>query len=54
MIQTAVLNESTGISDADIRTMLPAFSHQWNVDLQPLSGAGSCSSLAFCQVRGFR
>src|SRR5262245_51634495 len=40
MIQIAVLNESTAISDADIRAMLPAFRHQWNVDLQPIWGVG--------------
>jgi hypothetical protein len=40
MIQIAVLNESTAISDADVRAMLQAFSQQWNVDLQPVWGVG--------------
>ena len=43
MIEIAVLNESTAISDADIRAMLPAFSHQWNVDLQPIWGVGEAN-----------
>jgi hypothetical protein len=38
MIQIAVLNESTVISNADIRAMLPAFRQQWNIDLQPIWG----------------
>jgi hypothetical protein len=33
MIQIAVKNESTAISDADVRVMLPAFDRQWNQDL---------------------
>ena len=40
MIRIAVVNESTAISDAEIRAMLPAFSHQWNVDLQRIWGVG--------------
>ena len=43
MIQIAVLNESTAIADADVRAMLPAFSHQWNVDLQPIWGVGEAN-----------
>jgi hypothetical protein len=36
MLQIAVINESTAISDADVQKMLPAFDHQWNKDLQPI------------------
>jgi hypothetical protein len=43
MIQIAVLNESTAISDADICAMLPAFSQQWNIDLQPIWGVGDAN-----------
>jgi hypothetical protein len=43
MIQIAVLNESTAISDADVRAMLQAFSQQWNVDLQPVWGVGDAN-----------
>src|ERR1051326_7340090 len=38
MLQIAVINESTSISDADVLKMLPAFTHQWNKDLQPVWG----------------
>ena len=34
MPQLAVINESTQISDADVKAMLPAFTKQWNNDLQ--------------------
>jgi hypothetical protein len=33
MLQIAVINESTAISDADVQKMIPAFSSQWNKDL---------------------
>jgi hypothetical protein len=33
MLQIAVINKSTTISDADVRKMIPAFSSQWNKDL---------------------
>ena len=33
MLQIAVLNESTVISDADVKKMIPAFTSQWNKDL---------------------
>jgi hypothetical protein len=38
MLQIAVMNESTAISDADVQAMLPAFTHQWNKDLLPIWG----------------
>lgn len=38
MLQIAVINESTAISDADVQAMLPAFTQQWNRDLQPIWG----------------
>jgi hypothetical protein len=38
MPQIAVMNESTVISDNDVRKMLPAFEQQWNKDLQPVWG----------------
>jgi hypothetical protein len=38
MLQIAVINESTAISDADIQKMLPAFTQQWNGDLEPIWG----------------
>ena len=38
MLQIAVMNESTTMSDADVQAMLPAFSQQWNRDLQPIWG----------------
>lgn len=43
MLQIAVLNESTAISDTDVQTMLPAFGQQWNGDLQPIWGVGEAS-----------
>ena len=43
MIQIAVLNESTGISDAEVRAMLPPFGQQWNLDLQPIWGVGDAN-----------
>jgi hypothetical protein len=36
MIQVAVINESTAISDADVQAMIPAFQKQWNRDLAPV------------------
>ena len=38
MITIAVMNESKGISDADVQKMLPAFTKQWNRDLAPAWG----------------
>jgi hypothetical protein len=38
MLQIAVINESTVVADADVQAMLPAFTQQWNLDLQPVWG----------------
>jgi hypothetical protein len=43
MLQIAVVNESTVISDADVQAMVPAFGQQWNLDLQPVWGVGEAS-----------
>src|SRR5271168_2281290 len=43
MLQIAVMNESTAISDTEVQGMLPAFSSQWNRDLQPVWGVGDAS-----------
>jgi hypothetical protein len=43
MLQIAVINESTAIADADVQAMVPAFSQQWNNDLQPVWGVGEAS-----------
>src|SRR5207248_7279828 len=38
MLQIAVINESTAISAAKVKEMLPAFHQQWNKDLQSVWG----------------
>lgn len=38
MLNIAVINESTAITDGDVQKMLPAFQQQWNRDLQPIWG----------------
>ena len=38
MPDIAVINESTGVADADIQALLPAFLQQWNNDLRPVWG----------------
>ena len=38
MVQIAVINESTAISDADVQNMISAFGQQWNHDLAPVWG----------------
>jgi hypothetical protein len=38
MLQIAILNESTAITNAEIEKMIPAFSWQWNHDLAPAWG----------------
>lgn len=43
MIQIAVLNESTVITDDAVQAMLPAFDQQWNQDLNSVWGVGSAS-----------
>ena len=40
MLQIAVINASTKASDADVQAMIPAFSRQWNNDLNPVWGVG--------------
>ena len=41
MLQIAVINNSTAITDGHVQEMLPAFDHQWNQDLDPIWGVGS-------------
>jgi hypothetical protein len=41
MLQIAVINNSTAITDGHVQEMLPAFEHQWNQDLDPIWGVGS-------------
>jgi hypothetical protein len=41
MLHIAVINESNTITNPDIQAMLPAFTHQWNKDLDPLWGVGA-------------
>jgi len=43
MLQIAVINDSTAISDAEIHKMLPAFDQQWNNDLEKVWGVTSAS-----------
>jgi hypothetical protein len=38
MPQIAVINESTVIQDGDVQAMIPAFTQQWNGDLEPVWG----------------
>ena len=41
MLQIAVINESTTISDNDVRVMIPAFAAQWNNELNDVWGVGA-------------
>lgn len=43
MLQLAVINESTAIASADVQTMIPAFSQQWNHDLKSVWGIDSAT-----------
>jgi hypothetical protein len=43
MLQIAVINASTVYSDEAVHKMLPAFTHQWNVDLKAAWGVGDAS-----------
>ena len=43
MLQLAVINESTAIASADVQTMIPAFSQQWNADLKSVWGIDSAT-----------
>jgi hypothetical protein len=36
MIEVAIVNESTAITDAEVQAMIPAFETQWNRDLAPI------------------
>jgi hypothetical protein len=38
MPKIAVINESSTASERAVKAMLPAFEHQWNVDLRPVWG----------------
>lgn len=38
MLHLAVINESTSISDSNVKEMIPAFQHQWNTDLRSIWG----------------
>jgi hypothetical protein len=38
MLQIAVMNESTAITDGHVQEMLPAFDQQWNKDLESVWG----------------
>ena len=38
MPEIAVINESSGIDDQEVRAMLGAFGHQWNNDIGPIWG----------------
>jgi hypothetical protein len=40
MLQIAVINESTAIADAAVQKMIPAFSSQWNNELNAVWGVG--------------
>jgi len=41
MLQITVINESTAIADGPVQQMLPAFSTQWNTDLNAAWGVGA-------------
>ena len=43
MLNIVVINESTGVSDAAIDAMLPAFAEQWNEDLRSVWGVTPAS-----------
>jgi hypothetical protein len=43
MLQIAVINEATSISDADVKKMIPAFRSQWNKDLNSVWGVGNAT-----------
>lgn len=43
MLPIAVINESTAIADADVQALLPAFSTQWNQDLNSVWGVGEAT-----------
>ena len=41
MLQIAVINESTAVADVPVQQMIPAFSTQWNTDLNAAWGVGA-------------
>jgi hypothetical protein len=41
MLQIAVINQSTAIADGPVQQMIPAFSTQWNTDLNAVWGVGA-------------
>jgi len=41
MLQIAVINESTAITDSDVQDMIPAFDAQWNNELNDVWGVGA-------------
>lgn len=43
MLQIAVINEATAITDGHVQEMLPAFDQQWNKDLAPIWGVGTAT-----------
>jgi hypothetical protein len=43
MLQIAVINESTAMADGDVQGMIPAFSTQWNTDLNAVWGVGAAT-----------
>jgi len=43
MLQIAVINESTAMADGDVQGMIPAFSTQWNKDLNAVWGVGAAT-----------
>jgi len=43
MLQIAVINESTAIGDAEVKKMIPAFSSQWNKDLNSVWNVGDAA-----------
>jgi len=43
MLQIAVINESSAITNQEVQAMLPAFDTQWNKDLDSVWGVGAAS-----------
>jgi hypothetical protein len=43
MLQIAVINESTAITDSAVQAFIPAFSTQWNTDLNSVWGVGAAT-----------
>jgi hypothetical protein len=41
MTEIAVINESTAVADEEVKNMLPAFTRQWNTDLNSVWGVGA-------------